>query len=109
MDENRNGGTVLPYPRLPLTAYYGIRYATPEEKRLTKQIVTRFLQEARAGYVYESTGGFGNEGTSYFTIVNYRGKLGIKNFASSSKPIVLNRRNAIRYIKNGAKLVMIDD
>ncbi len=39
MDENRNGGTVLPYPRLPLTAYYGIRYATPEEKRLTKHIV----------------------------------------------------------------------
>lgn len=106
MDENNS---ILPYPSLPLTAYYGIKYATPEEKRLTKQIVDRFLKEAKAGNVYEAGVGLGGTHCSLFTIVNHLGRLGIKNVGSNLKPIVLNRKNAIRYIKNGAKLVMIDE
>lgn len=106
MDENNS---ILPYPPLPTLSYHPDNYSTPEAKRLTQQIVDRFLEEAKEGNVYEAGAGFGNDRSSLFTIVRLRFGLGIKNIGSSCKPDRLNRVNAIRYIKNGAKLVMSDD
>ena len=106
MDENNS---ILPYPPLPTISYNPDSFSTPQAKRLTQQIVDRFLEEAKEGNVYEAGAGLGNGNGSLFTIVRIRCGLGIKYIGSSCKPDRLNRVNAIRYIKNGAKLVMADD
>lgn len=106
MDEEPS---ILPYPPLPPSSYFGSKYATPDEKQLANRIISRFLDEARIGNVYESAAGFGGTHGIRFVIVPLGHRLGVKNVNSLLRPVRLNRKNAIRFIKNGAKLVTRDD
>ena len=94
------------YPAFPVGArIFGGRGATPEEKKQTREIVSRFMQEAKAGNVYSLGAGIMSGSGETFEIVHYNrspNKLGIR---SGGRAVAMSRENVARYIMNGATLV----
>lgn len=101
------GGAGATYERIPLTVQMGSRYATKEEKQKARETISRFMQNAKAGDVYQLGGGFGSGGEQ-IEIVSHRRSpngLGIKSVGSSRQAVAMSRSNVMSYIKNGARKV----
>jgi len=96
------------YDRIPLTAYMGSKYASPEDLKKKRETIKRFIKDAKVGNVYSASGGFGSAGDSLFEIVHSNkssNHMALKWVNSKYGPVVLNSSNVLSFIKNGAKLV----
>lgn len=95
------------YARIPYSVIANSRFATAEEKRVARESVTRFINSAKAGDVYELGGGVGSGGERIEIVTHRRSPngLGIKAVGSPRQPVALNRANVLSYIKNGARKV----
>lgn len=96
---------VKSFPAFPVKSrIFGGAGATPEDKKQTRDIVTRFMAEAKAGEAYAYGSGVGSSGGG-FEIVPYNrspNKLGIR---SGGRTVALSRTNAAAHIKNGVTLI----
>lgn len=106
-DGGKNKAAEVTYDRIPrVFSFGGSKYATAEEKKQRKEIISRFMDEAKEGNVYSVGGGIGSSGGSKFKVVRSRGKLALQwDNGGYSKPVEMSRANVEKYISNGAKLI----
>lgn len=102
--KSSGGGALSTYDRIPIVFRLGgSSYATKEEKAQRREILTKFMNEAKIGNVYITGNGLGSSG-SEFKIVSSRGKMALK-WTNSNRPVQLDRKNAESFIANGARLI----
>lgn len=88
----------------------GKKYASADDVKKVRATVSRFMNEAKAGDIYEVGGGFGSTGGSRFQVTERGGgKLYIGWIDSDGRrkgnPVQMSRSNVEKYISNGAKKV----
>ena len=77
-----------------------------EETKQVRDTIGRFMSNAKEGDVYVVGGGFGSSGGQKFEVTTYRGgKPALRWVGSSWNPVLMNRANVEKFIRNGAKLV----
>ena len=94
------------YEKIPLAfSIGGSQYATPEEKKKRREIISGFMNDAKEGDVYSVGGGVGSSGGSRFKVTKSRGKLALQWENSRYKPVEMSRTNVEKFLRNGATLV----
>lgn len=99
-----------PYESFPYSFRVGGRkYASAEDVKKVKATVSRFMNEAKVGDIYEVGGGVGSAGGSRFQITERSGKPYIGWIDSDGRrkgnPVQMSRSNVEKYISNGAKKI----
>lgn len=111
IERGKNGGEdpdaeKKSYEKIPLAfSIGGSQYATPEEKKKRREIISGFMNDAKEGDVYSVGGGVGSSGGSRFKVTKSRGKLALQWENSRYKPVEMSRANVEKFLKNGATLV----
>lgn len=98
------GGTKVgtKFNELPFsTQWFHGRYATKEEKAERRNTIKSFMDGARVGNVYRTTGGGEYEIVSYNRSPN---KMGIRSL-TSGRSVALSSANVEKYFRKGAKMV----
>lgn len=108
---SRSGGARVPnvtYERIPYSVLVrGAKNSSKEDAKTARAIVSKFMENAKAGDVYSTGPSLGSVG-SQFEVVDYRRSpngLGLKWIDSNRQPVAMSRSNVQDYLKNGAKLV----
>lgn len=99
--------STLTYERMPYWVRSGgQKFSTKEERKQVSETITRFIDNAKPGQVYNVGGGFGSGEAQFKVVSSGKWGLGLKWLSSSSTNTVkLDRANVRNYIFNGAKLI----